>query len=140
VTPRERRGGAKGGAKAAAQGQPASRRASAAMREDPGLRWRWAFAAIAALVLVFFYQITLGKVFLSPDSVAPAGFAKIANDALMKRHVYPLWNPFHFLGMPTFGSLAFVPYVYPLDPVFSFLNRGLHFPDSRCSPCSGPSG
>jgi len=125
VTPRERRTGGKG----RAPSQAAPRRATAVAREDPELRWRWAFVAVAALVLVFFYPITLGKVFLSPDSVAPAGFAKIANEALAKRHVYPLWNPFHFLGMPTFGSLAFVPYVYPLDPLFSLLNRGLHFPD-----------
>ena len=90
---------------------------------------RWAYAIIAALVLVFFYPLVLGKVFLSPDSVAPAGFAKIAMDALKTRHVYALWNPYHFLGMPSFGSLAFIPYVYPLDPVFGFLNTALHFPD-----------
>ncbi len=90
---------------------------------------RWAPLLVAFVVLLFFYPITLGRVFLSPDSVAPAGFAKIAMDALEQRHVYALWNPYHFLGMPTFGSLAFTPYVYPLDPLFSFLNRTLHFPD-----------
>ena len=90
---------------------------------------RWGGAIVAFLVLVFFYPITFGKVFLSPDSVAPAGFARIALDALQKRHVYALWNPYHFLGMPSFGSLTFVPYVYPLDVVFGFLNKTLHFPD-----------
>ncbi|TMQ59714.1 MAG: YfhO family protein [Candidatus Eisenbacteria bacterium] len=90
---------------------------------------RWAWALVALLVLVFFYPIAFGKVFLTPDSVAPAGFARIALDALQKRHVYALWNPYHFLGMPSFGSLTFVPYVYPLDLVFGFLNKTLHFPD-----------
>ena len=90
---------------------------------------RWGAAIVAFLVLVFFYPITFGRVFLSPDSVAPAGFARIALDALQKRHVYALWNPYHFLGMPSFGSLTFVPYVYPLDVVFGFLNKTLHFPD-----------
>ena len=90
---------------------------------------RWAWAVVVLLVLVFFYPITFGKVFLSPDSVAPAGFAKIALDALAQRHVYALWNPYTFLGMPSFGSLAFVPYVYPLDVLFGFLNKTLHFPD-----------
>jgi len=90
---------------------------------------RWGAAIVAFLVLVFFYPITFGKVFLSPDSVAPAGFARIALEALQKRHVYALWNPYHFLGMPSFGSLTFVPYVYPLDVVFGFLNKTLHFPD-----------
>ncbi len=90
---------------------------------------RWGWAIVAFLVLVFFYPITFGKVFLSPDSVAPAGFARIALDALQKRHLYALWDPYHFLGMPSFGSLTFVPYVYPLDVVFGFLNKTLHFPD-----------
>ena len=93
------------------------------------LSWRWAYGAAALLVLVFFYPIVFGKVFLSPDSVAPAGFSKIAMDALTQRHVYALWNPYHFLGMPSFGSLAHVPYVYPLDVLFGFLNAKLGFPD-----------
>jgi hypothetical protein len=90
--------------------------------------WAWMYAAVALLVLLFFYPIALGKVFISPDSVAPAGFSKIATDALVHRHVYALWNPFHFLGMPTFGSLAFVPYVYPLDALFGFMQEALRFP------------
>ncbi|MGH7680572.1 MAG: YfhO family protein [Candidatus Eiseniibacteriota bacterium] len=89
----------------------------------------WGYAIAAVLILVFFYPITLGKVFISPDSVAPMGLTKIANDALTLRHVYPLWNPYHFLGMPSFGSLAFIPYAYPPDPLFGFLNKGLGFPD-----------
>lgn len=93
------------------------------------LTWRWAYALAALAVLVFFYPLVFGKVFISPDSVAPAGFAKIAMQALQDRGVYALWNPYHFLGMPTFGSLAFVPFAYPLDPVFGFLNTVLRFPD-----------
>jgi hypothetical protein len=94
-----------------------------------GLGWRAAFGIAALGVLVFFYPIVVGKVFLSPDSVAPAGFSKIAMQALTERGVYALWNPFHFLGMPSFGSLAFVPYAYPLDWIFGFLNTKLGFPD-----------
>ena len=97
--------------------------------EAAALFARWAWAIVALLVLVFFYPIVFGKVFLTPDSVAPAGFARVALDAWQHRHVYALWNPYHFLGMPSFGSLTFVPYVYPLDVVFGFLNKTLHFPD-----------
>ena len=107
-------------------GGPTGAVSSAALKPEVA---RWAWALVALLVLVFFYPITFGNVFLSPDSVAPAGFAKFAVNALRERHVYALWNPYHFLGMPTFGSLAFTPYVYPLDPLFDFLNRTLHFPD-----------
>ena len=106
----------------------AGKDSSRAGSQAPGLT-RWAWALVAFLVLVFFYPITFGKVFLTPDSVAPAGFARVALDALQKRHVYALWNPYQFLGMPSFGSLTFVPYVYPLDVVFGFLNKTLHFPD-----------
>jgi len=94
-----------------------------------GITTGWAVLIASILVLVFFYPLTFGKVFLSPDSVAPAGFSKYAMDQLHGRGVYALWNPYQFLGMPSFGSLAFVPYVYPLDPVFGFLNTTLHFPD-----------
>ena len=97
--------------------------------EAAALFARWAWAIVALLVLVFFYPIVFGKVFLTPDPVAPAGFARVALDAWQHRHVYALWNPYHFLGMPSFGSLTFVPYVYPLDVVFGFLNKTLHFPD-----------
>ena len=121
--------------KASARGSAArggsSGRAGSAVKPSDGsdLTRLWAYALLAGLVLLFFYPITLGKVFLSPDSVAPAGFAKVADQALKTRHYYPLWNPLHFLGMPSFGSLAFAPYAYPPDPIFGFLNQQLHFPD-----------
>jgi hypothetical protein len=114
------------------EGTSAARQAKAReAREarDPTFFSRWAWAVVALLVMVFFYPIVFGKVFLTPDSVAPAGLARIALEALQERHVYALWNPYHFLGMPSFGSLAYVPYVYPLDVVFGFLNKTLHFPD-----------
>ena len=115
-------------AKAASSGSRGPRAAA----PDPAgafLSGPWIYALLAGLILVFFYPITFGKVFISPDSVAPMGFTKVAYDALTLRHVYPLWNPYHFLGMPTFGSLAFIPYAYPPDPLFGFLNKGLGFPD-----------
>ncbi len=108
---------------------PRTRRASVPEPAGASLPGWWGYAAIAFLVLLFFYPITFGKVFGSPDSVAPMGFSTIALDALTTRHIYPLWNPYHFLGMPSFGSLAFTPYAYPPDPIFGFLNQVLGFPD-----------
>jgi hypothetical protein len=93
------------------------------------LGWRAAYGVAALAVLVFFYPLVLGNTFLSPDSVAPAGFSKIAMKAFYDRGVYALWNPYHFLGMPSFGSLAHVPLVYPPDALFGFLNSTLGFPD-----------
>lgn len=117
------------GPKGAVRSAPAAGREAAFGAKGAPEVARWAWVVLALLVLLFFYPITFGRVFLTPDSVAPAGFGKIAFDALQNEHIYPLWNPYHFLGMPSFGSLAFVPYVYPLDVVFGFLNRALHFPD-----------
>ena len=125
---KESRGGARGSRGPREERSP-GRAGKPRQSETPELFSRWAWAIVAAVVLVFFYPIAFGKVFLTPDSVAPAGFARVALDALQKRHVYALWNPYHFLGMPSFGSLTFVPYVYPLDVVFGFLNKTLHFPD-----------
>jgi hypothetical protein len=116
------------GAKSAAGSAARSRGRAPGDRAGGPLPWAWTYAGVALLVLLFFYPITFGKVFISPDSVAPTGFSKFATDALFHRHVYPLWNPFHFLGMPTFGSLAFVPYVYPPDALFGFLQDRLRFP------------
>ena len=85
--------------------------------------WRWAILATLLVVLLFFYPLVFGKVFLSPDSVAPAGFSKVATESLHGRGVYPLWNPYYFLGMPAFGSLAYHPYVYPPDAIFTLLDK-----------------
>jgi len=93
------------------------------------LGWRAAYGVAALVVVVFFYPLVLGNVFLSPDSVAPTGFSKLAMQALYERGVYALWNPYHFLGMPSFGSLAHVPLIYPPDALFGFLNAALGFPD-----------
>ena len=110
-------------------GRGGGRAGSLRPADGPDLKALWAYVILASLVLLFFYPITSGKVFVSPDSVAPAGFAKIADHALKTRHYYPLWNPYYFLGMPSFGSLAFVPYAYPPDPIFGFLNEHMGFPD-----------
>ncbi len=68
------------------------------------------------LILIFYHPLVFqGQTFGSPDSYAPAGFSRIGQDAIDREHVYPLWNPYIFCGMPSFASLAFNPYVYPPD-------------------------
>ena len=39
----------------------------------------------------------------------------------------PLWNPYLFAGMPSFGSLAYPKFVYPPAQVFNFLQQKLGF-------------
>ena len=49
-------------------------------------------------------------------------------DALLGEGQYPLWNPYLFAGMPSFGSLAYIKYIYPPTPVFNFMQNQLWFP------------
>lgn len=57
-----------------------------------------------------------GRIFASPDFEAPSDLASAGYRALAEGE-YPLWNPYIFLGMPSFGSLSFNPYVFPISEV-----------------------
>src|SRR5437867_459536 len=87
-----------------------------AKRETPAapppfsLSTGWAGVILALLVVLFFNAVIVGgKTFVSPDTTQPAGFVRIGEQSLYHDHVYPLWNPFVFLGMPSFASGAYNP-------------------------------
>ncbi len=85
---------------------------------------------LALLVLLFFHDVALGgKTFVSPDTTAPAGFVRMGEQSLYKDHVYPLWNPFVFLGMPSFGSGTYNPLIYPPDWPLALLQKILPLPE-----------
>ena len=84
----------------------------------------WAAAILALLTVLFFHEVVLGgRTFSSPDATGPAGFVRIGAQSLFHDHVYPLWNPFVFLGMPSFGSGAYNPLIYPPDWPVGLLQR-----------------
>jgi hypothetical protein len=90
----------------------------------------WAAALLGLLVLVFFHEVALeGKTFVSPDALAPAGFVRVGEQSLYQEHVYPLWNPFVFLGMPSFASGAYNPLMYPPDWPLALLQKVLPLPE-----------
>jgi len=90
----------------------------------------WAAAVLALLTVVFFHEVALeGKTFVSPDTLAPAGFVRIGEQALWRDHVYPLWNPFVFLGMPSFASGTYNPLIYPPDWPLALLQKVVPLPD-----------
>ncbi len=66
------------------------------------------------------------EVFGSSDAGNADAFER-TGDALLAEGQYPLWNPFLFAGMPSFGSLAYVKFLYPPTPVFNFLQNQLRF-------------
>lgn len=60
---------------------------------------------ILALLVIFFRDaIFAGKVFVSPDVLAPMSISTYLQQA-SKEHVFPLWIPYVFSGMPSFASL-----------------------------------
>ncbi|OGF16483.1 MAG: hypothetical protein A2W00_12995 [Candidatus Eisenbacteria bacterium RBG_16_71_46] len=90
----------------------------------------WAAVLLALLVVIFFHQVLLeGKTFVAPDTTAPAGFVRMGEKALYQDHVYPLWNPYVFLGMPSFASGAYNPLIYPPDWPLALLQKVVPLPD-----------
>src|SRR5262245_40473187 len=111
--------------------RPASRRAEPA-KQPRGftLTTPWVAVLLALLTLVFFHDVSLeGRTFVSPDATAPAGFVRIGEQSLWKDHVYPLWNPFVFLGMPSYGSGGYNPLIYPPDWPVALLQKVLPLPE-----------
>lgn len=83
----------------------------------------WLVAAICLwVVLAFVYggALTGGKVFQAADTSNAGAFA-VVGDRSLEEGRYPLWNPYLFAGMPTFGSLAYTKYVYPPSILFNTL-------------------
>ncbi len=92
------------------------------------LTTRWAAAIFALLVVLFFHQVVIGgKTFVSPDTTAPAGFVRMGEQTLYKDHEYPLWNPYVFLGMPSFASGAYNPLIYPPDWPVAIVQKVMPF-------------
>jgi hypothetical protein len=107
-----------------------ARRESARPAKLRPLTTGWAAAVLALLVVVFFHEVALqGRTFVSPDAVAPAGFVRIGEQSLYKDHVYPLWNPFVFLGMPSFASGTYNPLIYPPDWPLALVQKVVPLPD-----------
>lgn len=91
---------------------------------------RWGLLTLLVLAVLallypgpFFHK----QVFLSSDSQNANAFAKVGDEALQAGD-YPHWNPYLFAGMPSFGSTAYVKYVYPPSVVLNFLQDRLGFP------------
>src|SRR5262245_2759585 len=114
-----RRSAPQRGASPVATTPPAARLAARAAGERDGL----GLVGLIVVLACVLPEITLqGRVFVSPDYDAPAYFAA-AGDAARQRGEYPLWNPYLFLGMPSFGSLMYTPWVYPPSAILAALAK-----------------
>ena len=85
-------------------------------------------ALLLWLLLAVLYPgpVLQGKAFLSSDSSNSDAFGLVGDASLRDGH-YPLWNPYLFAGMPSFGSLAYPKFVYPPAQVFNLLQQKLGF-------------
>ena len=71
------------------------------------------------LLLIFFNQVIFGgKTLLPPDTLASKSVQPFLKDAF-RHHIYPLWNPYIFSGMPSFASLSSAPFVDLLGDVIN---------------------
>ncbi len=102
--------------------------ASAPPAASPLREWL-AAALLLLLVLILLHPAPIfqGLVYSSGDARNADSFALVGNAALAGGD-YPQWNPYLFAGMPTFGSLAYVRFLYPPGEIFTFLQDRLGFP------------
>lgn len=78
--------------------------------ESPLIPSKYQHAAAIGLLflslIVFFYPVIFGgKTFLGPDTLASHSFDTFLEEA-RSEGVFPLWNPYIFCGMPSYGSLT----------------------------------
>jgi hypothetical protein len=104
-----------------------SRRGVSSMPDEPGWavaverRGFWVAAAGLALLLVLFFNpiFFAGKEFQPPDVVASLAQRTYVQEAFHSEgsvlQRYPLWTPYLFSGMPSFGSLIAAPYTNPMS-------------------------
>jgi len=87
-----------------------------------------ALMIVAAIVVLYPGHIFQDKIFFAGDNQAAASFTSAAQQAMEEDDVYPVWNPYLFGGMPSYGSLSFTPYVYPPSAVLKLLVNYMFFP------------
>ncbi len=100
----------------------------------PGRPWvltaGWAALLLGLLTVFFFHALVFeGKTFGSPDALNVVGFSRIGEQSLYQDHVYPLWNPYVFLGMPSFASGTYNPLIYPPDWPLALVAKVVPLPD-----------
>ncbi len=94
------------------------------------IRHEWLVAGVTmALAICLLYPdiVFHDRIFFAGDKQAAVAFAAAGRRAL-EAGEYPLWNPWLFSGMPSFASLAYTPWVYPVTYLAGPLVRWLRFP------------
>lgn len=90
--------------------------------------WLAVLALVVGVCVLYPEIVFQDKVFVSGDSRAAASFAAVGDRALVEGE-YPVWNPYMFCGMPSFASMAYTPWVYPVNWVIKPFRRILPLPE-----------
>lgn len=85
------------------------------------------FAVLVSVLLVHAEIAFQGKIYASTDAESAAAFQTVG-DASLEAGEYPFWNPFVFVGMPSYASLAYNPGVYPLTAPVRWIRDTLGLP------------
>ena len=80
----------------------------------------YVFLGLVVLAILLFFKdgIFGGKLFASPDNMAPNSYKTFLNDA-KSQGIFPLWIPYIFMGMPSLGSLTTA--LPAMHNIFSFV-------------------
>ncbi len=85
----------------------------------------WSVAIILfILLLIFYHQVVFeNKSLVAPDAINSRSYKTFVSDAL-NRGIYPLWNPYIYSGMPSFGSLT-APLINFVDTIINYILIGI---------------
>ncbi|MDH3214720.1 MAG: hypothetical protein OEN01_00340 [Candidatus Krumholzibacteria bacterium] len=85
------------------------------------------FLLIASICVLYPDLVFQDKILAAADAESATSLAAPIQKG-MSEGEYPLWNPLLFAGMPSYASLSFNPYVYPVSLLTGFLSNHLKFP------------
>jgi hypothetical protein len=110
--------------KSVAPSPPAAIADAPASADGQARRSAWLALGCVVLLLAAMYPepMFLGQVYGSADTAAADAFRQVG-DAARRDGVYPLWNPYIFGGLPSFGSLSYTHGVYPPTLLLEWLQR-----------------
>ncbi|MFQ5510758.1 MAG: hypothetical protein ACE5EO_02815 [Candidatus Krumholzibacteriia bacterium] len=98
----------------------------------PALRYQIlaaVFVLVMAVCVLYPELVFQNKVMHAGDVEAAASFGTPIKHEMEAKGIYPLWNPYLYAGMPSYESLSYTPYVYPLSVVTNFLVKYVGFPN-----------
>jgi len=89
-----------------------------------------ALGIYSLLAMIFFFEVIFGgQTYLSPDAQAAVATTAPLDKVFWERGILPLWSPYIFSGMPSFGSLMYVPFVHLPSAAIQLISRFLPLPD-----------